>query len=490
MLFNSYVFVLLFFPVVLAGYFGLNRLRLFTPAKIFLILASLFFYGYANPRYLAVIVCSVVLNFLAGRILLSGRKKAADVTFYAALAVNIGILFYFKYYDFFISNLNALLGVSLPLLHLTLPLGISFFTFQQLSYVIDCRRAQTPRYSFVDYALFVTYFPQLIAGPIVLHSEIIPQFADSSRKKPDAANLARGLWCFTLGLGKKVLLADAFGGFVNVAFSNIPKLGALHALAAMLAYTFQIYFDFSGYSDMAMGICKMMNLDIAVNFNSPYRALNIVDFWKRWHITLTRFFTNYVYIPLGGSREGIRKELRNVFIVFLLSGLWHGANWTFLLWGILHGLASILTRAINRRTDFLQGKTPWSRFLCWCATFLFINLTWVIFRADSLKDAAAFFGQFLRFRWDFLGHEYRVCFQTGLAKLLFLNIPKLGHYLMELTPVFYFLAAFAIVLKKKNTPQETREFVPTAGRCLLTVLIFLGCVLSFSGVTTFLYWNF
>lgn len=485
MLFNSYVFVLLFFPAVLAGYFGLNRAGRFQGAKIFLILASLFFYGYANPRYLAVILASVFLNFAAGRILLRG-KLTGKLAFYGALIANIGILFYFKYYDFFITSLGQLMGFSLPLLRLTLPLGISFFSFQQLSYVIDCYRGNAPRYSFVDYALFVTYFPQLIAGPIVLHSEIIPQFADSSRKRFDFDCFCQGLWCFTLGLGKKVLLADTFGIFVNQAFGSIPSLGMVNAAAAMLGYTFQIYFDFSGYSDMAMGICKMMNLDIAVNFRSPYHALNIVDFWKRWHITLTRFFTTYVYIPLGGSREGKLKTWRNIFIVFLLSGIWHGANWTFILWGVLHGIANILTRIFHKETEI----TPLRRAFSWCGTFLFLNLTWVIFRADSLSDAFAFFGQLIHFQPDFLDHSIRLCFQTGLAKILFLPIPTVGTLLLELTPVFYYLAGFAVIFGRKCTPELTEQFQPTLWRCAVIVLILTACVLSFSGVSTFLYWNF
>ena len=330
MLFNSYIFVLAFLPIVLIGYFGLNHFHKYTAAKVFLILASLFFYGYFNWWYLMIIVSSVGLNYLFSQLMLSEKTKngVRKMIFAIALTLNIGSLFFFKYYDFFVSNVNVLFKTDWPLLHILLPLGISFFTFQQLSYVIDSykRDKNIKQYIFLDYALFVTYFPQLIAGPIVTHDEMVPQFADIRKKKFDSDNFAAGLYGFALGLGKKVIIADSFGLFVDAAFADVLKLGTVNALLVMLAYTFQIYFDFSGYCDMATGIGKMMNIDITMNFNSPYKAININDFWKRWHITLTRFFTRYVYIPLGGNRKGTVRTYVNIMIVFLVSGIWHGAN--------------------------------------------------------------------------------------------------------------------------------------------------------------------
>ena len=272
MLFNSYIFVLAFFPIVLIGYFGLNRFGKYTAAKIFLILASLFFYGYYNWWYLLIIVLSVALNYTFSRVMLAPKnagKKRRKLAFAAALTVNIGSLFFFKYFDFFVGNVNAIFKTSLPFLHIALPLGISFFTFQQLSYVIDSYRGdeKVKQYNFFDYALFVTYFPQLIAGPIVTHDEMVPQFADESRKRFNYDNFAAGLWGFTLGLAKKVIVADTFAALVDNGFSKISELGSVNALLVMLAYTFQIYFDFSGYCDMATGIGKMMNIDITINFN-------------------------------------------------------------------------------------------------------------------------------------------------------------------------------------------------------------------------------
>ena len=395
MLFNSYIFIFAFFPLVLLGYFGLNHFQKYTAAKIFLIITSLYFYGYFNWWYLLIIVSSVVLNYSFSRIMLRDKtsKGVRKTIFISALILNIGSLFYFKYYDFFIGNVNLLFHSDFPLLHLLLPLGISFFTFQQLSYMIDSykRDEKIAEYNFFDYALFVTYFPQLIAGPIVTHDEMVPQFADLSKKRFNADNFAAGLYAFAFGLSKKVIIADAFGLLVNQAFSDVSALGTVNAVLAMLAYTFQIYFDFSGYCDMATGIGKMMNIDITMNFNSPYKALTIVDFWKRWHITLTRFFTRYIYIPLGGNRKGTVRTYVNIMIVFLVSGIWHGANWTFIVWGVVHGIANVLTRMLDKTTGIFSKRSNKAiNVSSWFLTFMFVNLAWVVFRADFHRQRSCF----------------------------------------------------------------------------------------------------
>ena len=334
MLFNSYIFVLLFLPACLAGYYLFHHIGKHRLAQCYLLAMSLWFYGYFNVKYLSVILTSIAVNYLMYSLLERdfGRKLRKAVLL-AAVAFNIGILFYFKYYDFFIGNINSLFHTDFNLKALLLPLGISFFTFQQLSFVIDAYHGQVPGYGLLEYMLFVTYFPQLIAGPIVTHDELVPQFKDKSRWKVDWRNFCCGLYIFAMGMAKKVLLADTFGKAVNWGFGNIDSLDSINAFLVMLSYTFQIYFDFSGYCDMAVGIGKMMNIDFPVNFNSPYKALTITDFWDRWHITLTRFFTKYVYIPLGGNRKGKCRTYLNMMAVFLLSGIWHGANWTFILWG-------------------------------------------------------------------------------------------------------------------------------------------------------------
>ena len=312
MLFNSYIFVLAFLPITLLGYYGFNKIpkQGNTIAKSWLLVASLFFYGYFNWSYLAIIVVSILVNYVLSQMMLRSEKSTVrKIAFALGLILNIGCLFYYKYYDFFISNINTVFKTSFALTNVILPLGISFFTFQQLSYVIDSYKKKVPQYNILDYSLFVTFFPQLIAGPIVLHNEIVPQFADKENQHFNYDNFGKGIYAFSIGLAKKVLLADTFGIIANWGFGNIDTLDTVNALIVMLAYTLQIYLDFSGYSDMAIGLGYMFNIELPMNFNSPYKAITVVDFWKRWHMTLTRFFTTYIYIPLGGSRGGVLEDI-------------------------------------------------------------------------------------------------------------------------------------------------------------------------------------
>lgn len=491
MLFNSYIFLLFFLPIVLLGYFGLNHFKKFSAAKVFLIFASLFFYGYFNWWYLLIIISSVGLNYLFSQIMLKQdvNKSVRKLVFATALLLNIGSLFFFKYYDFFISNVNIVFKTDIPLLHILLPLGISFFTFQQLSYVIDSykRDEKISAYNFFDYAIFVTYFPQLIAGPIVTHDEMVPQFADLKRKRFNSENFAAGLYGFAFGLGKKVIVADTFGLLVDSGFADINNLGTINAIFVMLAYTFQIYFDFSGYCDMATGIGKMMNIDITMNFNSPYKAININDFWKRWHITLTRFFTRYVYIPLGGNRKGTVRTYINILIVFLISGIWHGANWTFIVWGLLHGIAQVLTRLFDRLTGlYSKHESKTISIISWVLTFVFINLTWVIFRADSLSQAGEFFGQLVNFTGIKPNFELLNTMCTGGFELL-------GHYTPKFDVIFvcgmFIFAMFASVCMK-NTNERINDFNPTYPKVFVTTALLFWSIMSFAGVSSFLYWNF
>lgn len=419
----------------------------------------------------------------------SGCQKARKLVFGLALAVNIGSLFFFKYFDFFISNVNAIFKTDIPFLRIALPLGISFFTFQQLSYIIDSYKCDNniKKYNFIDYALFVTYFPKLLSGPIVTHDEMIPQLGDESRKKFNSDNFAKGLYAFALGLGMKVIIADSFSLLVNQAFTDVSNLGTVNAILVMLAYTFQIYFDFSGYSDMAIGIGKMMNIDIAINFNSPYKAIGIIDFWKRWHITLTRFFTKYIYIPLGGNRKGNVRTYVNIMIVFLVSGIWHGSNWTFIVWGLLHGVANVITRAIDKKTGwFSQNKNKVLKVFLWLLTFVFINLTWVIFRADSLGQAGEFFRQLVHFAGVKPDIELLKTMYVGGFELLGRFIPKFSI----VTVVGLFAFAFIASVFLKNTNERTLAFKPTYSKALLTTGLLFWCIMSFAGVSSFLYWNF
>ena len=491
MLFNSYIFVLAFMPLVLCGYFTLNHLGKDDIGKLFLIVASLVFYGYYNWSYLTIIIASIVVNYWLSQWMLNeNRFYYRRIAFILGLLFNLGSLFYFKYIDFFIGNVNFILHSNLNLLHVALPLGISFFTFQQLSYLIDSyqRASGIARYHFKDYALFVTYFPQLIAGPIVTHDEMVPQFADKAKKHFSADNFARGIYGFSLGLSKKVIFADSLGRAVNTAYADVGKLTCTSALFVMLAYTLQIYFDFSGYCDMATGIGKMMNIDITLNFNSPYKAMSIADFWKRWHITLTRFFTRYVYIPLGGNRKGIYRTYANIIIVFLISGLWHGANWTFVLWGGINGLALALTRLLDRRFDnsFSYGKSHLGRFIRWMYTFILVNFLWILFRAPSLTEALHFYHTLFRFgNWKpDLSLISSIC--PSFTKPVIHYFP---HSSVPLALLFLSCCLLFSVVGK-NTQERMKAFRPSLANCLVTAALLSYCILSFAGISSFLYWNF
>lgn len=476
MLFNSYIFVLLFLPMCIVGYFGLNHFKHYKCALWFLLGMSLWFYGYFNPSYLGVILSSILINYFIYRLLSKiDKAQVRKIIMLTGVLINISILFYFKYYDFFITNINALFRTDYVLQGIILPLGISFFTFQQLSFVMDAYHGEVKEYDFLHYASFVAFFPQLIAGPIVTHDELVPQFMDESKKKFDWDNFSSGMYIFVLGLGKKVLLADTFGGAVNYGFSNISQLNTLSAIIVMLSYTLQIYFDFSGYCDMAIGIGKILNIDLPLNFNSPYKALTITEFWDRWHMTLTRFFTKYVYIPLGGNRNGNIRTYVNIMIVFTISGIWHGANWTFILWGVLHGVFSVITRRFKKFFDRLHP------LINWIITFSFINVTWVLFRGDTIKDALRLYRQILRF--DFGG------LNAGVVNVF--QLPELEMiYDKSIMWMVLFFAVSVLLLFGDNAYEKMKKFEPTRYNAIITITILLWCIFSFGGESTFLYFNF
>jgi D-alanyl-lipoteichoic acid acyltransferase DltB (MBOAT superfamily) len=384
MLFNSYIFIFAFLPVTFFIYFYLNKKRLTETSKAFLVFSSLFFYSWWNIAYLPIILASMLFNYVLG-VSLSKDKEHTKVSKKALLSfgiiANVALLGYFKYADFFIENVNVLTNGHIPLLHLALPLAISFFTFQQIAYLVDSYRGETKEYDFLNYANFVTFFPQLIAGPIVHHAEMMPQFSKSRNKIKNYRNIAMGLFIFSIGLFKKVVIADSFSVWATQGFDVAEKLNLIEAWATSLSYTFQLYFDFSGYTDMAIGAALLFNIKLPINFNSPYKATSIQDFWRRWHITLSRFLRDYVYIPLGGNRKGNFKAYNNIMATFIIGGIWHGAGWTFVFWGFLHGMALVIQRAWN------QLGFKMNTVLAWFITFNFINFSWVFFRAKEWDDA-------------------------------------------------------------------------------------------------------
>ena len=476
MLFNSYVFMLAFLPLTLLGYFLLGKLpRRVQLNKVFLVLASFIFYGYNNPSYVPIIAGSILVNYALSQLMLSQEKKAVRLPLMLlGLAINLGVLFYFKYHDFFFDNMNHAFGLHLTLNRVALPLGISFFTFQQLSYVIDSYRRTVPRYNILDYSLFVTFFPQLIAGPIVLHSEIVPQFADPKNRSFNFDNFAPGLYAFARGLVKKVIIADTFAAAVDAGFASALTLNTAEAWFVAIGYTLQLYFDFSGYCDMATGVALMFNIRLPINFNSPYKSLNIREFWQKWHITLSRFLTTYIYFPLGGSRKGMARTCINLMLVFLVSGLWHGAGWLFLLWGLMHGAASVFYRLFRKQYDALHPA------LQWLINFGFIVVAWVFFRAASLTDALAIVKSM--FMMDVAPISSSITSAFALP----------GGFHPGYNAVYmmvWYLASLFACLGMRNTYEKTMTFRPTVANSLSTVLMILYCTLSLSSVSVVLYFH-
>ena len=387
MLFNSYPFIFGFLPLVLLGYFAANRLGATAPV-VWLALASLVFYSFSNWPFVALLLASIAFNYLIGWLLISRRlgarpRLAALVVGVTGDLVTLGV---FKYAGFLVANVNAVFSTSI-VVNILLPVGISFYTFTQIAFLVDAYRGKVAHYALPHYALFVTYFPHLIAGPILHHRDMIPQFESADSRKPNPRLILYGLIIFGIGLFKKTVLADGIQPLVALAFHQAaPSFD--QAWIGALAYTFQLYFDFSGYSDMAIGISLMFGIFLPLNFNSPYKAGNIIDFWRRWHMTLSQFLRDYLYIPLGGNRHGSLLRYVNLMITMLLGGLWHGAAWTFVIWGALHGLYLCINHAwINYGPPIPRMLQRPANAAGFALTFLAVVVAWVFFRADSLASA-------------------------------------------------------------------------------------------------------
>lgn len=389
MLFNSYIFIIGLLPITLILYYLSAKKFGSQCARIVLILASLFFYSWWDVRNLPILLGSILVNYvLAGRILHSeGKNRKAWLVL--GILFDLGILGYFKYTAFAVETVNGIFHTGFAVPQIVLPLGISFFTFTQIACLVDSYRGEVEGYSRSGYFLFVTIFPHLIAGPILYHKDMIPQFMDEKNYRINYENINRGIAWFTLGLAKKVLIADHLSEYVGIAFVNVSQLSMADAWFASFAYTLQLYFDFSGYSEMAIGLGLMLNFKLPLNFNSPYQSTSIIEFWRRWHMTLSAFLKDYLYIPLGGNRTG--HHLRNILITMLLAGLWHGAGWTFIFWGGLHGLY-ICINHLWRKAGYSMPKP-----IGWFITFMAVNIAWVFFRAEDFSTAfavlSAMFGQ-------------------------------------------------------------------------------------------------
>jgi len=393
MLFNSFSFLFGFLPAAMAIYalvaFRCDRWRLQV-----LLLLSVAFYSYWDWRFAPLLLVSIVLNWLSAE-LFSRRKLASAIT--AAIVLNLAVLATFKYFNFFGDTLETILGVSAPRSSLPLPLGISFFTFHHVMYLTDLRRGKAPRLDLTQYGLYIAFFPQVLSGPLVRWHEIINQFQEKPYLRPDALErFERGLMLLVLGLVKKVLIGDPLSEIASPIFAKAATgavIGFSDAWVGMLAFSFQIYFDFSGYTDMALGIALMFGIVLPTNFNAPYRATSLQDFWRRWHITLSRFLRDYLYIPLGGNRFGLGRQLWALLATMALGGLWHGAAWTFVIWGVLHGVG-LAAGVLWRRAGYGMPTV-----LAWLLTFLFVDAAWIMFRAESFSAALAMYRGLIDVSW-------------------------------------------------------------------------------------------
>lgn len=491
MLFNSVIFITVFLPIALVGWYLLKKINNPLYAKVFLIGMSLWFYGYYNIRFLFVLLGSLLMNYLISFLLAhtTGNFKKRLV-FVLGLLGNIGILFYFKYFNFFLDNCNYFLHTNIQIERIALPLGISFFTFQQISFVADRYKEKAPHYSMLDYACFITYFPQLIAGPIVLHSEFIPQLKDIKNKKLDAGLFLDGLSLFILGLAKKVLLADTLALLVNAVYNDIAiipyYIDSVTGLITIVSYMLELYFDFSGYSDMARGIGKMFGFSLPENFNSPLKAVSVRDFWRRWHMTLSRFLTTYIYIPLGGNRKGLRRQCINIMIVFTVSGFWHGANWTFVVWGLLHGIAMLWETLFPK----VRFKFEWMNRT---VTFLYVTFTFSIFRSENLTQAFTLIKRIFTVPWS--GYFNRFCTNLDIAetfalkRMLQMKAPEYVEVFFIVCVVILLVLAFKFLMGLKAEEWIEKKGLRTSG-LLVLALLFVWVVISLSQVSTFLYFDF
>lgn len=455
-----------------------------------MVFASLFFYSWWNIIYLPLILGSILFNFTVGSTITRMNSSAPNKKGLSPKSIlvfgvvsNTLLLGFFKYMDFFIINTNALVNTHLDLMHIVLPLGISFFTFTQIAYLVDAYRDEVKEVDYLNYTLFVTFFPHLLAGPILHHKEMMPQFDSLKNKAINYKNISAGIFLFSIGLFKKVVIADTFAEWANAGFETTQALNLFEAWATSLSYTFQLYFDFSGYTDMALAVALMFNIKLPINFNSPYKALNIQDFWRRWHITLSRFLRDYIYIPLGGNRHGEFRTYANLFSVFLIGGLWHGASWMFVMWGAMHGIAIVFHRA------WQQMGHKMNTFIAWFITFNFINITWIFFRAKNWEQANNLLQGMLGNNGIIFPEKYSKYF-TFLQDGIIHFGTVYEHINGKAQTTAYIILGFILLLSIENSMQFLEKFKPNRLNLIFTLTIFLTAVSMMSRVSEFLYFNF
>ena len=490
MLFNSYEFIFAFLPISFFVYFYLNRKRLTTASKFWLVFTSLFFYSWWNVIYLPLILISIIFNYTTTSMMIKyDESKKNYISKKSLLQVglffNIGLLVYFKYMDFFISNSNTFFGSDIGSLDLALPLAISFFTLQQIAFLVDSYEGLVKEKNFLDYSIFVTFFPQLIAGPIVHHKDMIPQFSRVKNKIKNYKNIGLGLFIFSIGLFKKVVIADTFAVWATAGFDVAATLNLFEAWATSLSYTFQLYFDFSGYTDMAIGAALLFNIKLPINFNSPYKATGMIDFWQRWHITLSNFITTYIYTPLVRSfnRLTFHKAMLATVITFLIAGLWHGASWMFIVFGGLHGVGLIANHY------WKKSKIKINSILAWFITFNFVNITFIFFRAKDWGDAVKVLGGM--FSLDNI--VLPILLFSKLSILTNYGV-KFGGFTTNLSAgndlIIWLFIGLILTLFFKNSIEKLDNFKFNYKTTIFSGVTFCFGVLSLTKASEFLYFNF
>ncbi len=477
MLFNSPQFIFGFLPIALIGFFAFGRFGLRRLAILWLGFVSLVFYGIDYPALqLPLILTSIVFNFVVGRSLARANSRGLLIL---GVGGNLLLLGFFKYSGLLVSTFNALFGTAVPDPAIPLPIGISFYTFTQIAFLVDVYRSEAREYEFGKYGLFVTFFPHLIAGPILHHKETVPQFDSPNVFQPQADCIALGTGWFAIGLFKKVMLADSVAPFADAVFGAAAKGAAIStgdAWIGTLAYTMQIYFDFSGYSDMAIGLALLFGITFPLNFNSPYKARSLVDFWRCWHMTLSRFLRDYLYVPLGGNRRGPLRRYANLFITMVLGGLWHGASWNFAIWGAMHGAGLALNHLWRAAAERAGLSLP--RGLGWCLTFVLVTFAWVPFRADTLAAAVAVWGAMLG--------------SVDMAPTLTMRPPVAVSWIAALTLIAFFAPNTQQIMGHPWTKECARLFWTPRPVWALALGCMLGIAVAgtFGRETAFLYFRF
>ncbi|MCR5101769.1 MAG: MBOAT family protein [Butyrivibrio sp.] len=511
MLFNSFEFILLFMPIMLIGWYGLNKIKKYKIADIFLIIMSLIFYMGFGLQFTVVLIVSVIINYIISLIIKNSIEKEKDIQKLSkrkmtikiiGILFNLGILFYFKYLDFFIENVNNVTGLGIELLGIVMPIGISFYSFQQIAFICDRANGEQPHYNMISYFMSVFYFPKIIQGPITYCQELIEQFDDKAKRTFNSENFNKGMILFVIGLSKKVLLADNLSKVADYGFKYTYYMDTVTVIVLMLSYAFQLYFDFSGYCDMAEGVSQMLGIKIPGNFNSPYKAASIKELWQRWHITLSRFFIRYVYIPLGGSRKGKTRTLINVLIIFILSGLWHGAGWTYMAWGLMQGILVCIDNIgifgiKGQEQKFLFRKKALVQIPRWLGqigtNFWFI-VSLIFFRSQDMAYAAGMFKRF--FFWTWPGFFYRTAGQLDIPEnylikqaASILGIQNADNIIFTVT-LLIFLIISIFVITRKNAREIANEVSLSKLQIAGLSILFVWSFISMSQVSTFIYFAY